>query len=986
MTTERAFIQQSSMTPSTLSSSHKLSSVTAQHIKTIEKIFFDAGLGERASMFFVPLEKQLFNSADETMASTNFLRFVESSFNQAAILRDLSEHPVLLETLVLIFGVSQYFSDILIRDPELFRWLTATAVLDQSRTKEEFLNASRQSIEPFQSHSRKLNVLKRFQRREMLRIGVRDILGLADLETTMRELSHLADAVTVRVAELSWTELKNQFGGEPATAWAIIGLGKLGGEELNYSSDIDLMAVYDEDGEIGSSSSFAMTHGEFFVRFVELVVQSLSHPTEEGYFYRVDMRLRPDGKAGALIRSFESAVLYYESRGELWERQMLIKARYISGGKIFAQKFLSALSPFIYPRTFFQNPIEEISRIKARIESNSDERNIKLRAGGIRDIEFIVQALQLLNGGKNASLRTSNTLAAVTLLHSMHLLSGREAAQLREAYCFFRILEHRLQMLAYAQTHSLPEAARERKKIALRMAIPSDQFEKLLAGHLLNVRRIFKTVFTKRDFGRHSDVELFLNEKPGSDFSQSFAGRYRLGNNEKTIRTLRRMLYGTNLLGKKEFPERTRTLFKSVAEPLLDEISASIAPDQALAHCERILSSFPSPDAMYSLCAEKNFRRSFITICAHSGMLARQFALSPGLAEQVLTSVETVLREDVVPAPPGVSVHLWKAVEECKLAVRYILGTIDEYALFRSLSDIASSALSFLYEQERKKLKIAKGVRFCIVGMGKLGGSEMNFGSDLDVVFLFEAKRKQDAEKCERLASNIMTECSRASSAGKLYDIDARLRPEGRNAPLAVARGQYFEYLNERASLWERQSLTRARTISGDKDFSAEMMDSIRGSIYQSPLPEGWTEEILAMRRKTESRSRTSSSEFLDIKLGAGGLMDAEFAVQALQLSRRKNAYAMTNVYDLLEQYARGLSNSENIAIIGNHYRLLRRVETALRLGLDVRNHVVPADEDSLDYLARLLKYPAGMEMLSSLRASMKETRSLFESILESLA
>ena len=257
---------------------------------------------------------------------------------------------------------------------------------------------------------------------------------------------------------------------------------------------------------------------------------------------------------------------------------------------------------------------------------------------------------------------------------------------------------------------------------------------------------------------------------------------------------------------------------------------------------------------------------------------------------------------------------------------------------------------------------------------------------DLDVVFLFSANRKRDAEKCERLAANIMTECSRPPSTGKLYDVDARLRPEGRNAPLAVAQGQYFEYLRERASLWERQSLTRARAISGDKNFSAEIMVSIRASIFQSPLPAGWTDEILAMRRKTESRTRTSSSEFLDIKLGAGGLMDAEFAVQALQLSAGTNAYPMTNMYDLLEHYGRDAANSQKIAAIGNHYRLLGRVEPALRVGLDARNHVVPADDEPLDYLTRLLQFPTGIQLFSSLRAAMKETRTLFESIFHSLA
>ena len=318
-----------------------------------------------APLFFAPLEARLARSADDTMASTNFLRFIESSFNQTTILRDLSEHPVLLETLLSIFGVSQYFSDTLIRDPELFRWLTATNILDQSKTKEEFLTTSRQSAQPFQSLSRKLNVLKRYQRREMLRIGVRDILGIADLETTTRELSHLADAIIMLIAELSWNELKNQYGAEPATPWTIIGLGKLGGEELNYSSDIDIVAVFDADGEMELSSSLTMTYGEFFVRFIEHVVHSLSHPTEEGYFYRVDMRLRPDGKAGTLIRSFQSAIAYYESRGELWERQMLIKARgTLQGANHLRKNFSAHFHPSFIPEPFSKTPSKKFPGLK----------------------------------------------------------------------------------------------------------------------------------------------------------------------------------------------------------------------------------------------------------------------------------------------------------------------------------------------------------------------------------------------------------------------------------------------------------------------------------------------------------------------------------------------------------------------------------------------------------------------------------------------
>jgi glutamate-ammonia-ligase adenylyltransferase len=270
--------------------------------------------------------------------------------------------------------------------------------------------------------------------------------------------------------------------------------------------------------------------------------------------------------------------------------------------------------------------------------------------------------------------------------------------------------------------------------------------------------------------------------------------------------------------------------------------------------------------------------------------------------------------------------------------------------------------------------------------LGKLGGWEINFGSDLDVVVLFEAKRKPDAEKCEVLAANIITACSRVTQSGKLYDIDARLRPEGRSAPLAVAGEQYVEYLHHRASLWERQSLTRARAIAGDEDFSATIVQSIHNSVYTSPLPKGWTAEILSMRRKTESRSRTSSLDFFDVKLGAGGMMDIEFAVQALQLAARIEASSSTNMYELLEIHSLNTLYEPEMVVLKRNYHFLRRIETAVRLGLDLQTHIIPADGESLDYLARWLSLPSGKDFNSRLRESMKETRSAFESILRSLA
>jgi glutamate-ammonia-ligase adenylyltransferase len=543
-----------------------------------------------------------------------------------------------------------------------------------------------------------------------------------------------------------------------------------------------------------------------------------------------------------------------------------------------------------------------------------------------------------------------------------------------------------LQILEYAQTHSLPTNRHSRDALALRMAVSPKGFDKILNRHLKNVRRIFNTVFTQRGADHPSDVERFVAEKADSEFSLLFAKKFSFRNAEQAARNLRGMMYGSTLLGKKEYIARTRTNFKNIAGPFLGDIAASIAPDRALANAERVLSSVPSPDAMHVLLSEKNFRRAFVTLCARGGMLAKQLALFPELADSLLTDIENIIDEESTSTPRISSLHRWKMLEESKAAVRYILGKSDEQMLFRSISEIASQAVSLLYRNERKKLQLPRSTHYCILGLGKLGGGEINFGSDLDIVVLFEAKRKSSAEKCEILAANIITACSRVTKSGKLYDIDARLRPEGRSAPLAVAGEQYVEYLHHRASLWERQSLTRARAIAGDEDFSAEIVRSIHTSVYSSPLPKGWPAEILSMRHKTETRSRTSSLDFFDVKLGAGGMMDIEFAVQALQLAAGKNSASSTNMYDLLEIHSRDTLHGPEMLVLKRNYHFLRRIETALRLGLDLQTHIIPPDGESLDYLARWSSLTSGKDFISRLRESMKETRSAFESILRSLA
>ncbi len=976
--------QKKSMTAVPQHSKHSSSSPVRVHFTKIEELYLASGLGAHAKKFLPSLARRLRNSADEEMTVTNLLRFIEASFNPTTLFHDITEHSILLDMLVAAFSTSQFFSDILVRDPELFHWLTTTTVLERPKRKEEFLAAARQTSLLFHSAEKKINALKRFQRREFLRIGMRDILGHADLETTTRELSHLADVVFQLVAELMWNELSEKYGAAPETSWAIFGLGKLGGEELNYSSDIDIIAVFDEDGTLRLPASRHITHTEFFIRFIERIVQTLTAITEEGFFYRVDTRLRPDGDSGPLIRSFAATMNYYESRGELWERQMLIKARRIAGDEEFAGRFLRSLMPFIYPRSFFRSPVEEIAAIKARIENTSDERNIKLCRGGIRDIEFIVQALQLVNAGQNSTLQTGTTLSAIKLLHKHKILARSEAETLQAAYKFYRVLEHRLQMMEYEQIHTLPASKKERQSLARRMNVPPAKFERLLAQHLSGVRKIFGGVFAPVHSAASSDIERIASEKQDAPAVKEFFGKFGIRNFAEAHRALKRLVYGSTLTGRKELTEQTSALFKTNAEIFLTEISHTSSPDRTLLNAEKIVAAFSAKDSLYTLLADENFRRVFITVCGKSARIARALSNLPELTEMMMTSLTEIVSGTLQPLAAR-TIVAWKVRSEIQAAIRYELGEADELMLFRTFTQIAEQAVHLVFDDAFSEMHFHKETQFVVIGLGKFGGEEINFDSDLDLLFLYRTEKNSEAVKCEKFASQLIADLSRTDSHGTLYSIDARLRPEGKNAPLAVSLDAFNEYLHKRASLWERQSLTRSRMIAGSEALGKHAMRTIRKFVYDSPLPSGWQKEIFAMRTKTESRSRIFSAHSADIKIGSGGLMDIEFCIQALQLSQRKNADKATNTFDLLEKYSGEQNFSEDIQRLNNNYHLLRKIETALRLSLDTQTNILPSDEEQLEYLGKVTGFASGTEFLKILGNAMKENRRIFESILSSL-
>jgi len=409
-------------------------------------------------------------------------RFAEASGTRLSLYARLEQDLRLAEYLARVFSHSRFLTDILVRNPEYLYWLfEETPFLARSLEKQALRELLRRELEGREGE--KLEALRRVQRRELLRIGAAEVLGLKEVAQIGRELADLADVVLEVVLEAAFGELVRRHGrprderGQPAH-FCVVCLGKHGGQELNYSSDIDLLFAYDAEGQTRPPRGrVGVSNEEFFTHLGKRLVQALTEVTPEGFLYRVDLRLRPEGEAGPLVRSLHKLWTYYEAHGELWERQMLIKARCAAGAAGVWRRFQEVLAPFIYPAYFLTSPQEEIRRIKERIEARILERprgdnNLKLRAGGIRDIEFIVQCLQLLNGRINPRARSPNTLEAISRLEQAKALSPGEATALRQAYAFFRRLENLLQIEEGRAIYAVPQDPQAQQALAQLLGLP----------------------------------------------------------------------------------------------------------------------------------------------------------------------------------------------------------------------------------------------------------------------------------------------------------------------------------------------------------------------------------------------------------------------------------------------------------------------------------------------------------------------------------
>jgi len=822
--------------------------------------------------------------------------------------------------------------------------------------------------------------LRQFKQQAMLRIAARDLNRLSNAIEITREISDVADVCLQAVWELCARQFTERFGTpfhqdlqgrwHPTEA-CVLGLGKLGGQELNHSSDVDVIFVYDDEGSVfketpakSKSPRAAMSSHQFFNKLTEAFIAEIAKSTPEGSLFRIDLRLRPEGDAGPLTRSLGSYENYYSQWGQTWERMMLIKARCVAGSESLAHEFLEMVQPFRYPRSVNERVLRDVAAIKERIENEvvkADEldRNVKLGRGGIREIEFVAQSLQLLHAGRQPFLQSAQTLPTLDKLVEYRHITLAEAGQLREAYCFLRDVEHRLQMEENQQTHTIPTGSEARERLARLMGFKAHaEFEATRAAHTQNVRRVYERLLR---VDRPADQKEFPERFEGAEGEwKAILRRHWFRDPDAALRVLREFVEGpgfvhvsqrTSELARELLPQifsLCRTDDRNSSAPQLPAKVLS-DPDRVLTRLDSFITAYGTRAALFELWSSNPaLLELLLLLFDRSEFLAERAIRVPDLVDELMlagrlrqskttTGILADLRHGVADEDQFAWMRRYHEAEFMRIGLRDILGLADMEQNFGELSALADACLQYALEvvMHRHKLKSAP---FVIIALGKLGGREINYGSDLDVVFVSDAGAR-DLARLQKLAVEVMDLISRRTEHGVLFELDARLRPDGEKGLLVNTLAAYEEYYRKRAQLWEIQSLTRTRPVAGDlrlgevfqkltrdlTDFSMNVKSPV--STRPAAFTADWRSKLHEMRRRIEKERTPAGQEELAIKTGAGGLVDAEFIAQALCL---EHGWHEPHTLRALE---RGRSEGvlpEAQKLIEN-YMQLRRVEGILR-------------------------------------------------------
>ena len=768
-------------------------------------------------------------------------------------------------------------------------------------------------------------LLRRYRTAESTRLVWRDVLGLDDVDATLAGSTALAEQCLRLALEALEGEFAQRFGvvraaDGSARRLVVFGLGKLGGGELNFSSDVDLVYAYDSEGGLSSESSDgprSLAAEDYFARLGQQLAKLLDEVTADGFSHRVDLRLRPFGNSGRVALSFAAMEHYFQREGRDWERYAWQKARPVAGDIDAGERFLATLRPFVYRRYLDYGALDGLREMKAAIAAEVARKeladDIKRGPGGIREIEFLVQALQLIRGGREPALRERRLLPALQALVLAGHMEPATGAALRDAYRFLRRLENRLQMLRDAQTHALPEGAEERARIA--RGLGHQHWHALrceLDVHRARVSAEFDALLTPRR--RRADPSALTGywralPDAGDAEALAAAGFAEAGNADASLRDFARAP------ALRALSDAARSRLDRVLPALLDAAAASPQPDAALRRLLPLLQNILRRTSYLALLDEQPAAlQRLVDVVARSALLAERLDAYPLLLDELLDvrvagplpgRAEMIAGCDAALAIDDTEAAL-QALGETRqaLSFRVALATLDARQgagdSARQLAWLADAVVAVVLQLARREVAAAHGTivdaRFAVLGYGSLGGEELGFGSDLDVVFLYQAATDAHSDGARpleasrwfaRLAQKIVSLLGAVTGAGRLYDVDVRLRPDGAKGLLVSTLASFADYQRERAWTWEHQALVRARCVAGDAGLCSDFERVRDATLLHVRDPVALCQDVTAMRAKMRvelDRSESGVTTRFDLKQGEGGLVDLEFLLQYLVL------------------------------------------------------------------------------------------------------
>jgi glutamate-ammonia-ligase adenylyltransferase len=843
-----------------------------------------------------------------------------------------------------------------------------------------------------------MDALRRFRRRHLARIAWRDLAGLADVDTVLRELSLLADVCIRAACRYADTAMADRHGAPQGSDGArlellVLAMGKLGGGELNFSSDIDLVFAFPEHGETGGARP--LEHEEYFARLGRRVAQLLGSVTAEGFVYRVDLRLRPFGDSGPAIVSFDALEDYLQQHGRDWERYAYVKARPVHGAESFDELYRNVLRPFVYRRYLDFSVFESLREMKDLIAREVERRelrdNVKLGPGGIREIEFIVQAFQLIRGGGKPALQTRSLLQALPLLAGHKLLSPEAVVELGESYRFLRRVENRLQQRNDEQTHDLPRDETGRARLALAMgaadwpalAAELERHRRRVSGHFRTL--IFGPAEPGADDGLDRALETLLEPEIDDARRLELLQKARIGAADAVLaqlNVLRESAYYRRL------DETGRRRLHTLLPSLLQAIAGGDAEAQALGRVLHVIELIGGRTVYLALLNENAVaRQRLVELCTHSQFLTDQIAAFPLLLDELLderlfettparAEFEQDLRARMAGAgadDPERQVDLLREFQRAavfRVAVPDLTGRLPLMKVSDRLTDIAEMIVAEALSLSWDPVVARHGVPRCgavqaslqdagliVVAYGKFGGIELGYGSDLDLVFLHDSAGEFQQTTGPRIVDNgvfflrlvqrLVHVLTVHSNAGRLYEVDTRLRPSGKGGLLVQSIEGFGDYQRSDAWTWEHQALLRARSVAGApalrERFEALRRDILRFAVRRDTL----REDVRAMRERMRAELSRSGPDQFDLKQDAGGITDIEFLAQYWTLLwSERHAELVTysdNIRQLESLASIDLVSQQTVDVLTGAYRAYR--QRMHHLSLEAAQTVVPATE-----------------------------------------